>query len=189
MFKKICLMLVVLVLGGCCIVLQQELVDLKFLFNLYMVNMDKIWQQSIVLQVVMKVCLVVELMSVFKVVKDIDSVCKIFGYCVQDENFCIFYVKVLGIVSKFDIVLCSGKMILIDVSVGKVMVQIGFILCGIQLCDGYSGVSYQDFNDQVLFGEYSKNINSQVVKMIQIVNVKIGDSVEVYGVFLVWDIL
>lgn len=35
----------------------------------------------------------------------------------------------------------------------------------------------------VLFGEYSKNINSQAVKMIQTANVKTGDSVEVYGVF------
>ncbi len=34
-----------------------------------------------------------------------------------------------------------------------------------------------------MFGEYSKNINSQAVKMIQTANVKTGDSVEVYGVF------
>ena len=40
----------------------------------------------------------------------------------------------------------------------------------------------------VLFGEYSKNINSQAVKMIQTANVKTGDSVEVYGVFSAWDI-
>ncbi|PLM04026.1 DUF2291 domain-containing protein, partial [Klebsiella pneumoniae] len=35
---------------------------------------------------------------------------------------------------------------------------------------------------------YSKNINSQAVKMIQTANVKTGDSVEVYGVFSAWDI-
>ncbi|STW40686.1 lipoprotein [Klebsiella pneumoniae] len=50
--------------------------------------------------------------------------------------------------------------------------QIGPTLRGTQLRDGYSGASYQDFNDQVLFGEYSKNINSQAVKMIQTANVK-----------------
>ncbi|MFS9545909.1 DUF2291 family protein, partial [Klebsiella pneumoniae] len=75
-----------------------------------------------------------------------------------------------------------------DASVGKVTVQIGPTLRGTQLRDGYSGASYQDFNDQVLFGEYSKNINSQAVKMIQTANVKTGDSVEVYGVFSAWDI-
>lgn len=40
----------------------------------------------------------------------------------------------------------------------------------------------------MLFGEYSKNINSQAVKMIQTANVKTGDSVEVYGVFSARDI-
>ncbi len=79
-------------------------------------------------------------------------------------------------------------MTLTDASVGKVTVQIGPTLRGTQLRDGYSGASYQDFNDQVLFGEYSKNINSQAVKMIQTANVKTGDSVEVYGVFSAWDI-
>jgi predicted lipoprotein len=34
-------------------------------------------------------------------------------------------------------------------------------LRGTQLRDGYSGASYQDFNDQVLFGEYSRNINNR----------------------------
>lgn len=54
--------------------------------------------------------------------------------------------------------------------------------------EGYRDASYQDFNDQVLFGEYSKNINSQAVKMIQAANLKTGDNVEVYGVFSAWDI-
>lgn len=79
-------------------------------------------------------------------------------------------------------------MTLSDASVGNVTVQIGPTLRGTQLRDGYSGASYQDFNDQVLFGEYSKNINSQAVKMIQTANVKTGDSVDVYGVFSAWDI-
>ena len=124
-----------------------------------------------------------ELMSALKAAKDIDSACKTLGYRAQDENPCIFYVKVSGTVSKLDTASRSGKMTLSDASVGKVTVQIGPTLRGTQLRDGYSGASYQDFNDQVLFGEYSKNINSQAVKMIQTANVKTGDSVEVYGVF------
>lgn len=124
-----------------------------------------------------------ELMSALKAAKDIDSACKTLGYRAQDENPCIFYVKVSGTVSKLDTASRSSKMTLTDASVGKVTVQIGPTLRGTQLRDGYSGASYQDFNDRVLFGEYSKNINSQAVKMIQTANVKTGDSVEVYGVF------
>ncbi len=54
--------------------------------------------------------------------------------------------------SKLDTASRSGKMTLSDASVGKVTVQIGPTLRGTQLRDGYSGASYQDFNDQVLFG-------------------------------------
>lgn len=188
MFKKTCLTLAVLALGGCRIVSQQELADLKSPPNPHMANMDKTWQQSIVPQVVTKARPAAELMSALKAAKDIDSACKTLGYRAQDENPCIFYVKVSGIVSKLDTASRSGKMTLSDASVGKVTVQIGPTLRGTQLRDGYSGASYQDFNDQVLFGEYSKNINSQAVKMIQTANVKTGDSVEVYGVFSAWDI-
>ena len=164
MFKKTCLTLAVLALGGCRIVSQQELADLKSPPNPHMANMDKTWQQSIVPQVVTKARPAAELMSALKAAKDIDSACKTLGYRAQDENPCIFYVKVSGTVSKLDTASRT------------------------QLRDGYSGASYQDFNDQVLFGEYSKNINSQAVKMIQTANVKTGDSVEVYGVFSAWDI-
>ncbi len=54
MFKKTCLTLAVLALGGCRIVSQQELADLKSPPNPHMANMDKTWQQSIVPQVVTK---------------------------------------------------------------------------------------------------------------------------------------
>ena len=66
--------------------------------------------------------------------------------------------------------------------------QIGPTLRGTQLRDGYSGASYQDFNDQVLFGEYSRAINEHAVKMIQTAQVKTGEAVQVYGVFSAWDI-
>ncbi|WP_213706499.1 DUF2291 family protein [Klebsiella aerogenes] len=188
MYKKTCLALAVLALGGCRIVSQQELADLKSPPNPHMANIDKTWQQSIVPQVVANARPAAELMSALKAQKDIDSACKALGYRAQDENPCIFYVKVTGAVSKLDSASRSGKMPLADGSIGNVVVQIGPTLRGTLLRDGYRGASYQDFNDQVLFGEYSKNINSQAVKMIQAANLKTGDNVEVYGVFSAWDI-
>lgn len=130
MFKKTCLTLAVLALGGCRIVSQQELADLKSPPNPHMANMDKTWQQSIVPQVVTKARPAAELMSALKAAKDIDSACKTLGYRAQDENPCIFYVKVSGTVSKLDTASRSGKMTLSDASVGKVTVQIGPTLRG-----------------------------------------------------------
>ena len=90
MFKKTCLTLAVLALGGCRIVSQQELADLKSPPNPHMANMDKTWQQSIVPQVVAKARPAAELMSALKAAKDIDSACKALGYRAQDETPCIF---------------------------------------------------------------------------------------------------
>ena len=155
MYKKISLMLVVLALGGCRIVSQQELADLKSPPNPHMADIDRTWQDQLVPQVVAKARPVAELMTALRAAKDIDSACKALGYRAQDENPCVFYVKVEGNISKIDSASRSGKM---------------------------------DFNDQVLFGEYSRKINEHAVKMIQTAQVKTGEAVQVYGVFSAWDI-
>ena len=188
MYKKISLMLVVLALGGCRIVSQQELADLKSPPNPHMADIDRTWQDQLVPQVVAKARPVAGLMTALRAAKDIDSACKTLGYRAQDENPCVFYVKVEGNISKIDSASRSGKMTIQDISGGNVVVQIGPTLRGTLLRDGYQGASYQDFNDQVLFGEYSRAINEHAVKMIQTAQVKTGEAVQVYGVFSAWDI-
>ena len=183
MYKKISLTLVILALGGCRIVSQQELADLKSPPNPHMADIDRTWQDQLVPQVVAKARPVAELMTALRAAKDIDSACKTLGYRAQDENPCVFYVKVEGNISKIDSASRSGKMTIEDISGGNVVVQIGPTLRGTLL-----GASYQDFNDQVLFGEYSRAINEHAVKMIQTAQVKTGEAVQVYGVFSAWDI-
>jgi len=188
MYKKISLTLVILALGGCRIVSQQELADLKSPPNPHMADIDRTWQDQLVPQVVAKARPVAELMTALRAAKDIDSACKTLGYRAQDENPCVFYVKVEGNISKIDSASRSGKMTIEDISGGNVVGQIGPTLRGTLLRDGYQGASYQDFNDQVLFGEYSRAINEHAVKMIQTAQVKTGEAVQVYGVFSAWDI-
>ncbi|MDP4359692.1 DUF2291 family protein, partial [Escherichia coli] len=52
MDKKVWLALAILSLGGCRIVSQQELADLKSPPNPHMANIDQTWQKNIVPQVV-----------------------------------------------------------------------------------------------------------------------------------------
>lgn len=188
MYKKTWLALAVFALGGCRIVSQQELTDLKTPPNPHMANIDKTWQQNIVPQVVAKARPVAELMTALNAAKDFDSACKTLGYRAQEENPCIFYVKVEGSISKLDTASRSGKMTLQERDGSSATVQIGPTLRGTQLRDGYQAISYEDFNDQVLFGDYGRHVNEQAVKMIQAVSLKTGDKVEVYGVFSAWDI-
>lgn len=125
MYKKISLTLVILALGGCRIVSQQELADLKSPPNPHMADIDRTWQDQLVPQVVAKARPVAELMTALRAAKDIDSACKTLGYRAQDENPCVFYVKVEGNISKIDSASRSGKMTIQDISGGNVVVQIG----------------------------------------------------------------
>ncbi|WAD33007.1 DUF2291 family protein [Citrobacter braakii] len=188
MSKKAWLALAVLTVGGCRIVSQQELADLKSPPNPNMANIDQTWQNKIVPQIVGQARPVADLLMALHAEKDFDSACKNLGYRSQEENPCIFYIKVEGQISNLDTASRSGKMTVADKSGNNIIVQIGPTLRGTQLRDAYKGASYGDFNDQVLFGEYGRAINEQAIKMIQATELKTGASTQVYGVFSAWDI-
>ncbi|MEB7375026.1 DUF2291 domain-containing protein [Enterobacter hormaechei] len=188
MLKKFWVVLFVLTLGGCRIVSQKELADLKSPPNPHMSSVDKLWQDKIVPQVVSDARSASDLLTAFKAAKDIDNACKSFGYRSQDENPCIFYVKTEGKITKIDTASRSGKMTVQDASGFNTVVQIGPTIRGTQLRDAYKGASYGDFNDQVLFGDYGRAINDQAVKMIQSSQLKVGNAVQVYAVFSTWEV-
>lgn len=188
MTRKVWLALAILGLGGCRIVSQQELTELTSAPNPHMASVDQTWQQKLVPQVVENSRPVSELLAALHQAKDFDTACKALGYRSQDESPCIFYVKAEGQVTTLNTASRSGKMTLKELSGTDVKVQIGPTLRGTQLRDGYQGTTYQDFNDQVLFGEYGKALNDRAVKMVQNAQLKAGESIEVYGVFSAWEI-
>ena len=188
MSKKAWFPLALLTVGGCRIVSQQELADLKSPPNPHMANIDQTWQNKIVPQIVGQARPVADLLMALHAEKDFDSACKNLGYRSQEENPCIFYVQVEGKISNLDTASRSGKMTIADKSGNSIIVQIGPTLRGTQLRDAFKGTSYSDFNDQVLFGEYGRGINEQAIKMIQSAQLKTGESVHVYGVFSEWEI-
>ncbi|NDJ55959.1 DUF2291 domain-containing protein [Enterobacteriaceae bacterium 4M9] len=190
MSRPLWLALVVLapVLGGCRIVSTQELADLKNPPNPHMANIDQAWQQKIVPQIVGEARPAEELMRLLSTASDVDSACKQYGWRSQDENPCVFAVRVSGTVEKVDTTSRSGKVFIKDERGETVVVQLGPTIRGTALRDGYKGVSYQDFNDQVLFGNYSRTINEHAAAMMKAFNPQPGDAVTVDGVFSAWDV-
>mgnify|MGYP005984775133 FL=1 len=176
------------VLSSCRIVSTQELADLKNPPNPHMANIDRAWLQNIVPQIVNEARPAGELLSLISAAGDFDSACKQYGWRAQDENPCVFAVRVSGTVEKVDTASRSGKVFIKDSRGETVAVQLGPTLRGTALRDGYKGVSYQDFNDQVLFGNYSRAINEQAAAMMKAFNPQPGDTVTVDGVFSAWDI-
>jgi len=188
MSRRVWLTLVVLLLSGCKIVSQQELAALKNPPNPKMANIDQLWQQKLVPQVQAEAKPLATLMKSLQSAKDFDSACQSYGYRSQAENPCVFSVSVSGEVTAVNTTSRSGKMTVKDESGDSVTIQVGPIIRGTALRDVYKGVSYQDFNDQVLFGDYGKAINQHASTLMQQFAPKVGDKVRVSGVFSSWDI-
>ncbi len=188
MHKRLWLLLPVVILSGCRIVSQQELADLKNPPNPKMANIAQTWQQKLVPQVAHDAKPLPELLKSLQSAKDFDSACKTFGYRSQDENPCVFSVTLNGEVTAVNTTSRSGKMTVKDASGDSVTVQMGPTIRGTALRDAYKGASYQDFNDQVLFGDYGRAINQQAANMMQAFKPQVGDKVAIAGVFSSWDI-
>jgi len=188
MFRRVWLVVATLTLGGCRIVSQQELADLKNPPNPAMAKVNATWQQKIVPQIVSEAKPLAEMMKALGAEKDFDSACKTLGHRSQEENPCVFSVRIEGTVSAVDTASRNGKMTVRDSGGQDVVVQIGPIIRGTALRDVYKGTSYQDFNDQVLFGDFGRAINNLASEEVQKLQPKVGDRVEVDGVFSSWDI-
>ncbi|TPE19286.1 DUF2291 domain-containing protein [Pantoea vagans] len=188
MSRKVWLTLVVVLLSGCRIVSQQELADLKNPPNPKMADIDQLWQQKLVPQLQAEARPVSALLTSMRSAKDFDTACQAYGYRTQAENPCIFSVSVQGDVTAVNTTSRSGKMTVKDKSGDSVTIQIGPIIRGTALRDGYRGAGYQDFNDQVLFGDFGKAIHQHASQMMQQFAPKVGDKVKVTGVFSSWDI-
>ncbi|MGK3141108.1 DUF2291 family protein [Pantoea sp. C2G6] len=188
MSRRVWLTLVVMVLSGCRIVSQQELADLKNPPNPTMANIDQLWQQKLVPQIQAEARPLATLLKSLQSANDFDSACHTYGYRSQAENPCVFSVSVRGDVTAVNTTSRSGRMSVKDESGDTVTIQVGPIIRGTALRDAYKGASYQDFNDQVLFGEYGKAINQHAASLMQQFAPKVGDKVVVSGVFSSWDI-
>ncbi len=188
MHRRLWLLLPVVILSGCRIVSQQELADLKNPPNPKMANIAQTWQQKLTPQIAQDAKPLAELLKALQSAKDFDSACKTYGYRSQDENPCVFSVSIKGAVTAVNTASRSGKMTVKEAAGDAITVQVGPTIRGTALRDAYKGASYQDFNDQVLFGDYNRAINQQASAMMQAFKPQIGDNVTIVGVFSSWDI-
>lgn len=188
MDRRLWLLLPMIVLSGCRIVSQQELADLKNPPNPKMANIAQTWREKLVPQVQRDAKPAAELLKALQAAKDFDTACSTLGYRSQVENPCVFSVSVSGEVTAVNTTSRSGRMTVKDASGDNITVQTGPIIPGTALRDAYKGASYQDFNDQVLFGDYGRAINQQASSMMTAFKPKVGDRVQLTGVFSSWDV-
>lgn len=178
-----------LLLSGCRIVSEEQLADLKNPPNANMAKAAQLFDQKIAPQVVASAKPLVTLLTQIGQAKDFDTACQQYGYRSQEENPCVFTVSVTGTITEVNTTSRNGQIVIKsdDASVGDVKVQIGPTFRGTDLRDSYRGLSYADFNDQNLFGDFGKAINQRAIGSFAQRTFAVGGKVTVYGAFSAFD--
>ncbi|MEG3132140.1 DUF2291 domain-containing protein [Rouxiella sp. T17] len=178
-----------LMLCSCRIVSEKKLAELKNPPNPHMAQAASLFDSKIAPQITSSAKPLSGLLTQIESAKDFDSACQQLGYRSQDENPCVFSTTVSGTVSEVNTTSRNGQLIVKsdDPKVGEVKVQIGPTFRGTELRDSYRGLSYGDFNDQNMFGDFGKAINQRAIASLGKTTYKVGDKITVTGVFSAFD--
>lgn len=101
----------------------------------------------------------------------------------------MFTVSVSGTIREVNTTSRNGQIVVAsdDAGLGDVKVQIGPTFRGTDLRDSYRGLSYADFNDQNLFGDFGKAINQRAIGSLAQQTFAVGGKITVYGAFSAFD--
>lgn len=121
--------------------------------------------------------------------KNFNDLCKEFGYRESPDLQCNFAVKVSGTITNIKTKSRRGTITIKDSLSGvEYKVQVGPVISGTALRDIQRDVAYKDFNDQTVYGEYGKRMNSYSAEISAKEKFALGDQYEVIGAFSSWDV-
>ena len=117
-----------------------------------------------------------------------DDVCKKYGFRQTTAFPCNFWISVDGKVGAIDTASRMGKaeVAVADAGDSQIALQLGPVLIGTGVRDGYPGVKYSDFDDQTRFAVFGQAMNKQLVTELQTFKPTTGSTVHVVGVFSGW---
>ena len=124
--------------------------------------------------------------------QNFDSACKQYGFRQSDAFPCNFWIRVQGKVTRIDDSSRVGKAYveLTQASGGEpvdIVLQMGPVIVGTGVRDGFPGIRYSDFDDQTKFAAFGREINKMVVARMQhSLKLKVGDAVDVAAVYSSW---
>lgn len=191
MFSRVVAMvLAVLALSSCRITSEKELAALKSPINPHLAGAAALYHSQIVPQIVQGAQPLATLLAEIAAAGDFEQACRQLGYRAQPELPCHFNVEVSGEILAINRESRNGRLQLQPDKggAGEVEVQLGPVLRGTALRDGYRGLNYADFNDQTLFGDFAKTINAAAVEDLAKFQGQVGDIIRVYGVFTSWQL-
>jgi len=124
--------------------------------------------------------------------QNFDTACKQYGFRQSDAFPCNFWIRVQGKVTRIDDSSRVGKAYveLTQAAGGDpvdIVLQMGPVIVGTGVRDGFPGIKYSDFDDQTKFAAFGQEINKLVVARVQhSLKLKVGDPVDVAAVYSSW---
>lgn len=177
----------VLCFSGCRIVTVQEYQQLQDPESPLLKQAPEIFDTSLTTQIKESALPFDELMDKLSAESDFAAACKTYGYRQADDLQCNFPAKVEGSITDINTKSRRGTITVTTAAGTAVKVQIGPVLMGTALRDIQKDVSYIDFNDQTVYGEYGELINARSIEISTANKYEVGQNVEVYGAFSTWD--
>ncbi len=177
----------VLCFSGCRIVTVQEYQQLQDPESPLLKQAPEIFDTKLTTQIKDSALPIDELFDKLSAMQDFAEACKTYGYRQADDLQCNFPVKLEGSISEINSKSRRGTLTVTTADGTAVKVQIGPVIMGTALRDIQKDISYIDFNDQTVYGEYGERINAHSVEHANANKYEVGQNVEVYGAFSTWD--
>lgn len=119
---------------------------------------------------------------------DFGQLCTQYGYRQSPDIQCNFPVKLKGQIKSVNTQSRRGTLSVTTPKGAEVKVKIGPVVGDTALRDVLKSVSYLDFNDQTVYGEFGEKINAYCLKKLEGKTFEPGESIEVLGAFSSWDV-
>ena len=119
---------------------------------------------------------------------DFAALCKQYGFRQSEDIQCNFAVRLKGEIVEVNRKSRKGMVTVKTPGGQSVRVQIGPVIGGTALRDILKSVTYLDFNDQTVYGDFGQKINELCAERAAKTEFKEGATLEVLGAFSTWDI-
>ncbi len=177
-----------LCLGGCRLISTADYQKLQNPETPLLQQTDEIFHSSLTPQIKGSAFPISELFANFAGQNDFAALCRRYGFRHAEEQQCNFPVRVEGTITAVKTNTRRGTITVTTAAGDNVLVQIGPVIMGTALRDIHKEVSYTDFNDQTVYGNYGDKINALSVAVAEALTLEEGQTVEVFGAFSSWDI-
>ena len=180
--------LIVSTIVGCRVISQDEYKKLQSPESPYITGSNDFFDNELVPYIQSKAIDGSTLLSKIKAHKDFNIVCTELGFRESTDLQCNFPIEITGTITDINVKSRRGNITIEDDFKNKYQVLIGPVITGTSIRDVQSKIGYKDFNDQTIYGEFGKRLNTRVTEISKDQSFNVGDRYQIFGAFSSFDV-